>query len=408
MKILIVTQYFWPEEFRINDLAVSLKNMGHEISILTGMPNYPEGHFFKGYGLSGPYTDSFEKIPIYRAPIISRGTGQGLRLILNYISFVISASIIGVLKLKGNFDSVFVFEPSPITVCIPAIVIKTIKKTPVLFWVQDLWPETLTAIGAVRSKFILFFVRCMVKFIYSKCDRILMQSRAFEKSILALHADKNSLLYFPNSAEELYRPVILEKQAPERKEVPSGFIVMFAGNIGVAQDFDTILDAADIVASYPDIHFVVLGNGRDFTRVQDQIQKRALTNTVHLLGRQPKESMPGYFSLADVMLVSLKKEPIFALTIPAKVQSYLACAKPIIASLDGEGSRIIQEADAGITVPAESPQELANAIVAMYRMTPHDRQQMGEHGQDYFKQHFERTLLANQLNTWMQELTGKT
>jgi len=407
MKILIVTQYFYPEEFRINDLALSLKNMGHEVTILTGMPNYPEGHFFKGYGLSGPYTDIYEGMQIYRVPIIPRGNGSGIGLLLNFISFAVSGSLFSLIKLKKHFDIIFVFQMSPVTLGIPAIVLKAIKNTPVIFWVQDLWPESLEATGAIRSKFLLSLVRCMVKFIYSKCDRILMQSQAFEKPISALHADKKRLLYFPNSAEELYKPIILEEQAPERKEVPNGFIVMFAGNIGVAQDFDTILEAATIVAAYPDIHFVVLGNGRDFTRVQEQIQKRALTTTVHLLGRRPKEAMPGYFSLADVMLVSLKKEPIFALTIPSKIQSYMACAKPIITSLDGEGSRIVQEAGAGITVPAENPQELADAVISMYRMTPLDRQQMGERGQDYFKQHFERTLLANKLNTWMLELTGK-
>jgi colanic acid biosynthesis glycosyl transferase WcaI len=273
-----------------------------------------------------------------------------------------------------------------------------------MFWVLDLWPETLTAIGAVRSRLLLSLVRMLVTFIYTRCDRILMQSQAFAKSIMAFNVGKERLLYFPNSAEDIYKPVVLDEQAPERKEIPKGFVVMFAGNIGVAQDFGTILEAAAILSEYPDIHFVVLGIGRAFDWVVDQVEKKRLKATVHLLGRYPKESMPRYFSLADVMLVTLKKEPIFALTIPAKVQSYLACGKPIIAALDGEGNRIIKEAEAGFAVPAENARGIADAIMSMYHMSAEERSKIGERGLQYFKSHFDPSLLADRLNNWMEEL----
>jgi colanic acid biosynthesis glycosyl transferase WcaI len=406
MKILIVTQYFWPEEFRINDLAISLKNRGHEITILTGMPNYPGGSFFKGYGYWGPFTESFEGMPVYRVPVIPRGKGNGMRLLLNFISFVITGCILAPFRLKEKVDIVFVYEVSPITVALPALVLKKIKKAPLMLWVLDLWPETLEAIGVVRSRSVLSLVRLLVKFIYKRCDRILMQSGAFAGSIKAFNVGSDRLLYFPNSAEDSYKPVVLDDRAPERREVPKGFVVMFAGNIGVAQDFGTILDSAGILSKYPDIHFVVLGIGRAFDWVVEQVDKRQLKSTVHLLGRHPKESMPRYFSLADVMLVTLKKEPIFALTIPAKVQSYLACGKPIIAALDGEGSRIIQEAEAGIVVPAENAQGLAEAILSMYRMSADERRIVGERGLRYFKTHFDPALLADRLNTWMKELVA--
>ncbi len=406
MNILIVSQYFWPEEFRINDLVVNLKNSGHTITILAGMPNYPTGKYFKGYSFKGPYTETFEGMTVYRVPMILRGQGKGLRLILNFLTFAVVGCIVGPLRIKGKFDIVFAYEPSPITVAIPAMILKRLKNAKLFLWVLDLWPETLTAIGAVKSTFILSLVRSMVKFIYKSCDRILMQSKAFEKPILSLCKDRNRLLYFPSSAEDIYKPMVLDKNAPERKKIPSGFIVMFAGNIGVAQDFGTILDAASRVVEYPDIHFVVLGEGRALTWVREEVKKRGLDERVHLLGRHPKESMPGYFSLADAMLVTLKREPIFALTIPAKVQSYLACGKPVIAALDGEGGRIIREAGAGIAVPAEDSVGLANAILKMRAMSVQERLAMGNRGLSYFKTRFESSLLTDRLNTWLNEVTN--
>lgn len=408
MKILIITQYFHPEDFRINDLALSLKNLGNQITVLTGIPNYPSGSFYKGYRFFGPLSETIEGIPVYRVPLIPRGSGNGLQLILNFVSFVVFGCIIAPFRLKGKFDVIFVYEVSPVTVALPALLLKKIKKAPLMLWVLDIWPETLTAVGAVRSRIIISLVRQLVRFIYKGCDRILMQSQAFTESIVALSGSRDRLQYFPNSAEEIYKPIVLDGDAEECKKIPAGYIVMFAGNVGVAQDFKTILDAAELAAENPDIHFVVLGTGRVFDWVEAEVEKRSLKATVHLLGRHAKESMPAYFSLADVMLVTLKKEPVFALTIPAKVQSYMACGKPIVAALDGEGNRIIKESGAGIAVPAENASELAEAILTMYRMSPEERLAFGEKGLVYFKNHFEPGMLANRLNNWMNELVAGT
>ena len=184
--------------------------------------------------------------------------------------------------------------------------------------------------------------------------------------------------------------------------MPEGFRVMFAGNIGISQDFETILAAASLTGSQSGIQWVIVGDGRYRPWVEQEIQSRALTN-VHLLGRYPKEKMPVFFSLADVMLVSLKREPIFSLTIPSKIQAYLACGKPIIASLDGEGARIIQEAQAGLTVPAEMPHELADAVLKMAVLDTKLLQAMGCNARTYYKKHFSRTHLLNQFDVWLHE-----
>ncbi|MDO8597050.1 MAG: glycosyltransferase family 4 protein [Sulfuricaulis sp.] len=404
MKILIVSQYFWPESFRINDLALGLKDMGHQVTVLTGIPNYPDGAFFPGYGLTRGLHEDYQGIDIVRAPLISRGRGRGFRLALNYLSFALTASLVGAFFCRGDYDVIFAYEPSPITVGLPAVLLRWLKGAPLIFWVQDLWPESLSATGAVRARFILRLVKMMVRFIYCRCDRILVQSLAFVAPVQTLGARPSDTFYFPNSAEPIYRPVEPAPCLPAAARMPNGFRVMFAGNIGAAQDFETIIEAAVQLKSRTDIHWVILGDGRMYDWVKTQVKARGLEATLHLLGRYPVETMPRLFALADAMLVTLRKEPIFALTIPAKIQSYLACAKPIVAALDGEGSRIIRDAGAGIAVPAGQPAALAEAVLELYRMSPAQRQAMGARARSYFELHFERDMLLRKLNGWMNEL----
>jgi len=404
VKILIITQYFWPEDFRINDLATGLVEIGHEIEVLTGMPNYPNGKLFQGYRAFKPLREKHEGITIVRVPLIPRGKGRGGQLALNYLSFAFFGSLIGPFRCQGKYDLILVYEPSPVTVGLPAIVMNAIKRAPILFWVQDLWPESLSATGAVKSQWILDRVKTLVRFIYSKCDRILLQSEAFKKPVMSLGIEKERLTYFPNSAESLYKPVSLEADAIERGKMPEGFKVMFAGNIGAAQDFSTILKAAEFLKEYPDIHFIILGDGRMHSWVASQILKRDLIDSFHLLGRYPVETMPRYFSLADTMLVTLRKEPIFELTIPAKIQSYMACARPIIAALDGEGTRVVNEAGVGFSCQAENPYALALAIIKMYKTPENKRKEMGVYGREYFEKNFEPILLLKQLDGLMKEM----
>jgi glycosyltransferase involved in cell wall biosynthesis len=407
MHVLIVTQYFWPENFRINDVAIGLKENGHEVTVLTGQPNYPEGRFFPGYGCWSKTEESYHGIRVLRVPLIPRGDGGALRLLLNFCSFALSASVFGAWRCRASYDVTLVFEPSPVTVGIPAIVLKKLRGAPILFWVQDLWPESLSATGATKSRWILGIVESLVRRIYRQCDRILVQSEAFRTPIERLGVKREHIMYFPNSAEPFYQPLSLEREAPEHSQLPSGFRVVFGGNIGKAQSFGTILDAAELLKDQPEIHWIVLGDGRMFTWVQDQVERRGLGRTVHLLGRFPAESMPRYFALADVLLVTLLEQPIFALTIPSKVQSYLACGKPIVAALSGEGARIIREAEAGLTPPPEDPLALANAVLAMYNMPAEVRRAMGLRGRIYFETHFERMLLLERLDLWMNEVKGE-
>jgi colanic acid biosynthesis glycosyl transferase WcaI len=404
MNILVITQYFWPENFRINDLTEGLEQSGHKVTVLTGKPNYPSGRFYNGYGFFSKPRETYKGITVIRAPLLPRGRAGSFRLVLNYFSFAFAAAITGLISCRDKYDVIFVYAPSPITVALPALAMRWFRGVPVMLWVQDLWPESVSATGAVRSAWPLRLIGRMVRYIYKRSDRILVQSEAFRPSIERFGVKTERISYLPNSAEALFKPVVLPHDAAERAQVPSGFCIMYAGNIGAAQSFETILAAAERLKSYPDIHWVVLGDGRVAQWVRVQIVERGLTGSVHLLGRHPMEAMPRYFSLADAMLVTLKDEPIFGLTIPGRVQSYLACGRPIVAGINGEGARVVKEAGAGLTAAAEDSEGLANAVLRMYKMPRPEREAMGARGREYFLAQFEGNLLMDRLERLMKEV----
>tara|TARA_B100000700_G_C14982068_1_gene826923 strand:- start:380 stop:1627 length:1248 start_codon:yes stop_codon:yes gene_type:complete len=405
LKILIVTQYFWPETFRINDLAVSLTNRGNQVTVLTGIPNYPKGKFFYGYSWFNKVFENYQGVEIIRVPIFPRGDSSKLRLILNYLSYLVSASILGPLFCRKKFDIILVFQLSPVTSALPAIFLKKLKNASLFLWVQDLWPDSVDAVGAINSKSKIFFlIGKLVGFIYSKSDRILIQSKAFENSIKEYVGKNKKIHYFPNTAEKIYKPISNNKKLPEYNTLPKGFIVMFAGNIGVAQDFATILKTADIIKNkkrLPEIKWVILGDGSEKNRIEKNILQANLSDVFYLLGEFPIEKMPIFFSLADVLLVTLKKDPVFKLTIPSKIPSYMACAKPIIASIQGEGAKLISESGAGITCDSEDPNALALALLEIYEMPYKKRGNMGKSGRKYFLENLDGDMLISRLENWM-------
>jgi glycosyltransferase involved in cell wall biosynthesis len=405
MKILVLTQYFWPESFRINDVVEGLAARGHEVTVYTGLPNYPGGRYFAGYGFFGPLRERFGDVRVRRAPLFARGGGGRMRLALNYVSHALFATVLAPWLARGAFDAILVYEPSPITIGIPARALRALKRAPVLFWVQDLWPESLDATGALRNRAVLGAVSALVRWIYRGCDRVLVQSRAFIDSIEAHGVPRERIAYLPNSAESFYQRAPRVSADAEEGALPKGFRVLFAGNIGAAQDFPTIVAAAELLRERKDIQWIVLGDGRMRAWVEEQVRERGLQHTFHLLGQRPAETMPRYFAQADVLLATLRREPIFAYTIPSKLQSYLACGRPVVAALEGEGGRIVKEAGAGWAVAPEDPRALAQAVVAAAALSSGEREAMGNRGEAYFREHFEREKLLSRLE---QELAMAT
>ena len=394
MKILVVSQYFYPENFKINDLIFSLKERGHQITVLTGKPNYSTNYFFEGYGWKSDDFEIVNEIPVHRANLFSRRNGGALRLFLNYFSFAFLASL-KLKKIKGSFDAIFVYEPSPITVGIPAIFAKKKFNAPVYFWAQDLWPESLVAAGGVKNKFILGIFNSLTKWIYNHSKKVLIQSNGFREYILNQGIPNNKIIFYPNPTEDFYKPLQGVKDYQEffQKEY---FNIIFAGNIGEAQSFKTIIDAISNIKSLP-VKVTVLGDGRYKETALSLIKEKRLEAHFNFLGSFPPTEMPKFFSHADALLVSLKKDKIFSLTIPAKIQSYLACGKPIIASIDGIGAQVVKKGECGVTAAAESVEELEAAIKHLIALDSDKRNLMAKNARTYYEKEFDRELLLEKL-----------
>jgi colanic acid biosynthesis glycosyl transferase WcaI len=403
VRILVVTQYFWPENFRINDLVAELTRRGHEVTVLTGRPNYPGGAVFPEFRASPDSFAKFAGAQVVRAPMVARGNGS-IRLMLNYLSFAISASLVGLWKLrKQRFDAIFAYEPSPITVGIPAVALRAWHRAPLAFWVLDLWPETLHAIGVVRSPRLLALIGKVVQFIYNRCDLILAQSKSFVPQIARYCTRGRPIEYFPSWAESVFD---LQGVAPAM-EVPlraGSFDVMFAGNIGDAQDFPAILAAAEKLRSHPRVRWLIVGDGRVAEWVRAQIVARNLQHCVLMLGKYPVERMPSFYKHANALLVSLKDEPIFAMTIPGKLQSYLAAGVPVVAMLNGEGADLVERAGAGATCNAGDAEGLAAAVLRLVALPEAQIQTMGRNASKVSAAEFDRATLMSWLETRLDEL----
>lgn len=394
MRVSIVSQYYWPESFRINDVAKTLVKKGIQVEVLTGKPNYPRGKIFDDYRAWGFHREMHDDIHIHRIPLIPRAEG-GLRLTLNYLCFIISGFMFAPWLLRGKkFDVIFVPCLSPVMQALPAIFLGWLKGCPIVLWVQDLWPESLSATGYVKNKFILKLVELVVRFIYRHADLLLVQSEAFIPPVSAL-ASGTPVKYYPNSVDESFC-VPTSEALPDLPGLCQGFTVMFAGNIGTAQAVEVIVEAAALLKDHSDIQFVVLGDGSRRDWMLQQANHRNLSN-LYIPGRFPVETMPGLMQKASVLLVTLADQEIFAATVPNKIQAYMAVGRPIIACLRGEGSKLVVKAKAGLAVPAEDATGLADAVLKLYGMSVIEREEMGRQGQSYFRTHFDHDYLVEQL-----------
>lgn len=395
MRILVISQYFFPENFRINDLCLGLKERGHHISVLTAKPNYPKGKFYNGYNFFNKSSEKYNGIKIYRSLIIPRGKGSGFRLFINYISFVIFGTI-RILFINEKFDRIFVYAPSPITVGYIGIFASIKFRAKPFLWVHDLWPESVKDAGGINNKTVLSLVNIMTKSIYFFYKNILVQSPYFEKYLIEQGVEKNKIKYYPYYAEEFY------KIASPTKEIKStfgnGLNILFAGNIGVAQSFDTIIEAAQIIKqNMIKFRFVIIGEGRDKSRVIKKIESYSLNDNFKFLGSYPPEQMSDFFATADALLVSLKDTKIFSMTIPGKLQSYLACGRPIIGSLNGIGAEIINKSKSGFVSASEDSKSLAGSVIKFNNLESEDREALGNNARKYFEKEFSRDKLLDKL-----------
>jgi colanic acid biosynthesis glycosyl transferase WcaI len=407
MRLLIVSQYFWPENFRVNELVTDLVARGHDVTVLTGRPNYPQGQLFDEYRVCPSLFSCYSGAEVLRVPMRPRGQGK-VRLMLNYLSFLTWGLTLGPWLLRGrSFDAVFIFSTSPITSALPGLLIGALKRAPVALWVLDLWPETLSAVGAVKSSCLLGLVGKMVGLIYRRCSLILVQSRAFCPSVERWAGTSLLTRYFPGWVEGIFERTILESPvAQELLPYKNTFNVMFAGNIGEAQDFPSILKAAYCLRHRDDIRWLIVGNGRAAESVRVEIARSGLDRQVILVGHHPLDRMPSFFRGADALLVSLKADAVFAMTIPGKVQNCLAAGLPVLGMLDGEGARVIGDSKGGLSVASGDADGLASLVEHMAGMSAEDRHAMGRRGREYALQEFSRRSLIDRLDEYLSAMVN--
>lgn len=399
-RILLVTQYFYPENFKCNDIAFELQRRGHDVTVLTAIPNYPQGRFFDGYGLFKRRTEVINGVKVIRGFVVPRGNGGKILLSLNYLSYLFTSCIIALyLALRHRYDAVFVHQVSPVTIGVAATLVKKLQRIPMYFWVLDLWPESLTAAIGLRNRYILGFFSKMVQWFYRNSDKILISSKGFERSICDKGDFASKIVYFPNWVDS----TLTELRDVATPDVPKGFVAMFTGNIGASQDFGTVLDGAERLKEHSNIHFVIVGNGRAREWVESEIAKRELTNTVHCVGSYPLEAMPATFAKADILFAALKDEPIFALTVPAKIQAYMSAGKPIVTMINGEAKELIEDIGCGVSVDAGDAKAFAEAVLHCSQMSSEERDKLGEKGKDFSAKHFNFELQMNLLETIMND-----
>lgn len=387
MNILFISQYFFPEQVSNNSISRELVQRGHDVNVYTAVPNYPAGVFFEGFSNKQRSNEKWEGIDVARVWTIPRGKRK-LQLLLNYLAFPLAATF-SLLRDQVRPDVIFVSQLSPIFMVIPGIVQSWRSKAPLVYWVQDLWPESATFTLGIKNRFAKWALDGICGWLYRRADMVMVQSEAFRDVLSQFGIPNDRIRVLPNTAPHVYQP-LSSADAPELASVvpQDGFRLMFAGNIGESQDFDTLVAAAGILRNRQDICWIIVGSGRDEARARQLVIDQGVQDKFVFLGRHPEEAMPRFFAHADAMLVSLKDTPIFSRTVPYKVQCYMACGKPIVASLSGEGARIVEESGAGLAAPASQPELLAAKIAEMADASIEQRERYAQNANKYFNEKY--------------------
>ena len=395
--ILVVSQYFYPEAFRINDMCAEWVKRGYKVTVLTGIPNYPYGKYFEGYGLTKKRREKYMGMDIIRIPLIARGHNS-IGMVLNYFSFVVSGWVWKTFtSLKA--DMVFIFEVSPMTQALNGVWFAKRRKIPCWLYVQDLWPENIEIVTGIHSPAVLDPIRKMVEKIYHRCDRIFATSPSFVEMIRQrIPGEEDKVSYWPQYAEEFYRPVEGAKSPLISED--GRFKVIFTGNVGQAQGLEILPEAAKLLRG-ENVGFVIVGDGRSKDALIKRINELEVSDMFTMIDRQNAENIPELLGCCDAAFVSFMNNPLFSNTIPAKLQSYMACGMPILACATGETERIVKEADCGKCCPIGDAEALAQSV----RELMHDDniEKYGKNSREYFVSHFDKKMLLDIFDNYVQE-----
>lgn len=394
-SILIVAQNFYPENFKSNDVAFELKRKGYDVTVLTGIPNYPQGKYYPGYGVFKRRIETVEGVKVYRCLQIPRGKKYTKFLLpLTYLSFMFFGSLWAVyLSLFKKFDSIFVHQVSPITQTLPAIIVKKLKRKPLILWVLDLWPDAFVSGSGMNNKTIISLIGKYVSFSYRNSDKIFISSKGFKNSVAERTGDKNKIQYFPNWAEDTF----LEAEKYTIPSLPNGFKIMIAGNLGVSQNLENVMYAA-LKLKNVNVKWVILGDGSKKGWMENFVKKNELEGSVYIMGKYPLDTMPTFYEKADIMLLSLNnKYEDLKKVVPARLQSYLAAGKPVIGFIEGAAADLIEEARCGFTVNPDDVDGFVDLIQNKILQKYQDLSLIGSNGKAYFQTHFTKEKCINNL-----------
>lgn len=387
MKILLVTQYFYPENFKSNDIAFELAKRGYEVDALVGIPNYPEGKYYKGYGLFKKRHEVVNGVHVYRAFQTPRGKG-GWHLPLNYLTYVISGCI-DVLSyfVWKKYDCVICHETSPIFQAYPGLLVSKLRKIPFYMWVLDIWPDAMRSGGGIKYEKLIGWVDRRVKGIYKDCTKIMISSKRFTESILPKGDFADKIVYFPNWSEDM-----LEMPSDYHiPELPDGFKIMIAGNLGKSQNLDAVAEAMVQLRDLPEVKWIFVGDGSRKEWLDQFIVDNGLQDCAYTLGRYPFAAMPAFFAKADAMLVTLRAEfPHLGMVVPARLQSYMSAGRPVLAMIGPGGQDIIREADCGYAVDAGDVDTFVKVIREKVLMDRDGFEEKGKNGRIYFENNYQK------------------
>lgn len=400
--ILVISQYFYPEQFRINDICVEWVKKGYEVTVVTGIPNYPQGFFFEGYSYSQKRFESYQGVNVIRIPIFPRGKNK-LFLALNYLSFVFSGFIWSKIT-KINSDYVFIYEVSPMTQALPGVWYAKRKKIPVYLYVTDLWPENVEIVAGVKNKKIIKAIGVMVDYIYKNSNRIFTSSQSFINSIASRGVPKSMIEFWPQYAEDFYKRIEKDDEDLNVSEIPrdNKFNIIFAGNIGYAQGLEILPKVAEMLkAEKLQVRFNIVGEGRYKDTLIKTVDQKGLKDYFNFISKQAPNRIPELMAVNDATLICLSKSEVFSITIPAKTQSCLACGVPIIVSADGEIQEIINESKAGLCGDAGNEVMLFENIVKMMSMSECELEMMKTNAVKYYNENFNKNDLLNKMDMWL-------
>lgn len=395
-RILVVSQHYWPENFRITDICAGFKEHGVEVDVLCGLPNYPKGEWFDGYSYTKPRREVHDGVELFRCGEIRRKGNTGARIFLNYISFPLYAPF-SLPRLHGRkYDAVFCYETSPVLMMWPAIIYAKTHKIPLTTYVLDLWPENLYSVMPVKNKAMRGIAKGVSHWFYRRSDRLITMSQSMETRLNAI-APKAKTTVIPQYCEDFYAVDVYDETLKNRFE--GKFNILFAGNISPAQDLGLLVKCAVRLKNdkREDIHFVIVGDGMSREAFQTEINSADVAEFFTFEGQKPVTDIPAYQTAADALFGALAKSDDLGLTIPAKITSYMAAGKPCLVAIDGEGAKVIDDAHCGLTCPAGDANALYDNIIKLADMPKEQLKRLGENGRKYFNANFKRSILLEKI-----------